>query len=61
MKKWHIAEEVAAAAQRRVVAQRIAEFGVAVGVSVGVQLAALPDACREHAARALLGVVGLRW
>lgn len=61
MSKWHIVEEVAAAAQRRAVAHRTAEFVVAVGVSVAVQLAALPSACREHAARALLGAVGLRW
>ena len=61
MKKWPIVEELAASVTRRVVAQRFAEFAVAVGVCVGVQLAALPSACREHAARALLATIGLRW
>lgn len=47
------------ARQRRAV-RIIAEFVVAAGVAVGVQFAALPDACRLAASRALLAVIGLR-
>lgn len=57
-KEWH---EGQPAVDRALVVRRMAEFAVALGVALGVQFAALPSVCREHAARAVLALVGLRW